>query len=150
MIRAGVQTLCDGCANAVPGLHHGCPWSREFKPVPGWVAEHTPLQCLHTVNGQSYYHTTDSYIVHDCPQFVPDAQRETPRGMDMEAMSQLCIAVIGQAAEDYRELLRQDRYYRRPDPLRKAAMQRLEKFFLDSPLCLGQGEAIIRGLKAGR
>lgn len=29
---------CWSCANAVPSVRTGCPWSERFEPVPGWVA----------------------------------------------------------------------------------------------------------------
>lgn len=30
---------CWSCANAVPSVGTGCPWSERFEPVPGWVAQ---------------------------------------------------------------------------------------------------------------
>ena len=52
-----MQTLCWDCANACVG----CSWSRQFLPVKGWKATRT------------YGKTFDSYIVHECPEFVRDA-----------------------------------------------------------------------------
>lgn len=32
-------TLCEFCRNAIPdNKGHGCPWSRAFQPVEGWIA----------------------------------------------------------------------------------------------------------------
>lgn len=55
--NCGHHTLCWDCANAC----FGCSWSRYFEPVEGWVA--TPTQ------GK----VSDSFIVHQCPQFIRDA-----------------------------------------------------------------------------
>ena len=41
-----MMTLCWGCGNAVPDAEgeRGCPWSREGKPVEGWVAERRDIR----------------------------------------------------------------------------------------------------------
>lgn len=52
------DALCWGCAHAVPnpGKGRGCEWSKEFLPVPGWVA---------SVRASF----PDSYLVKSCPKF---------------------------------------------------------------------------------
>ena len=52
------DTICWLCANATGG----CAWSKEFKPVPDWVAIPTKIN-------SNYYTGVDSYIVRQCPQF---------------------------------------------------------------------------------
>lgn len=63
-VRNSNQTICWGCDNACGG----CSWSREFKPVEGWTATRRDLLMT---NG-----TKESYIVHECPEFVPDPPLE--------------------------------------------------------------------------
>lgn len=53
-------TLCWTCQNA----YNGCPWSRNFEPVPGWQATPTKIKM-----GESYI---DSFQVHECPMFQGD------------------------------------------------------------------------------
>ena len=59
-------TLCWNCANACGD----CSWSDHWKhePVPGWKASRVPIK----MNGG--YQTT--YIVHECPEFIPEAPRK--------------------------------------------------------------------------
>lgn len=65
------ETKCFSCKNAVPTKDGkwGCPWSRDFEPVEGWVAEPTIIN--EGVN-DSY----DSYCVMECPLFIPDDIRK--------------------------------------------------------------------------
>ena len=35
------KQLCWTCRNAVPDEDHGCRWSIEFRPIPGWTATKT-------------------------------------------------------------------------------------------------------------
>lgn len=62
------DTLCWSCQRATnkPGM--GCSWSRKEnpKPVDGWDA--TPTVLKHS----GYKYSTESFIVHTCPEFLPD------------------------------------------------------------------------------
>lgn len=53
--------LCWYCSKACNG---GCSWSREFKPVSGWIAEPTYWKA----NGIH----AESYKITSCPEFVRD------------------------------------------------------------------------------
>ena len=57
--------ICFECKNAVPSAKRGtgCPWSRSFKPVPGWTAE--PVR-IDRHNGKG---GVDSYNITACPMF---------------------------------------------------------------------------------
>lgn len=59
------ETLCWDCEKAL-GY---CPWSERFDPVPGWNATPTKIP-LYDGNG-GYM---DSFLVHECPMFVPDCK----------------------------------------------------------------------------
>ena len=54
--------LCWTCKNA---CNSGCSWSRELKPVEGWIAERCDLNMWHFGNGTSYR-------VYSCPEYVND------------------------------------------------------------------------------
>jgi hypothetical protein len=56
------RTKCWICKNAFGG----CSWSREFKPVEGWTAERNDMKV--------HNRWDESYIVDDCPEFVPDGR----------------------------------------------------------------------------
>ncbi|MBO5454418.1 MAG: hypothetical protein J6A69_10740 [Clostridia bacterium] len=60
--RKRKETLCWSCDNACTG----CSWSKALVPVKGWDA--TPIRIKYNSDVREY---TDSYIVHDCPQFIP-------------------------------------------------------------------------------
>lgn len=60
------ETLCWDCVNAVKK----CPWSRSFKPVPGWDAIPTKIK-------MECARLSDSYMVKDCPMF--EAESESAR-----------------------------------------------------------------------
>ena len=63
-----IGTLCEFCLNAIPNHEgQGCDWSREFKPVDGWIA--TPIT---RPTGNHLMHT---YCVHECPAFVEEPER---------------------------------------------------------------------------
>lgn len=65
------QTLCWTCQGAAnkPGL--GCSWSRRnWKPVEGWDAEPTTVNC----DGRS----TRSYNVRHCPLYLSDGKEDLP------------------------------------------------------------------------
>lgn len=65
------ETLCWRCQKACGS----CSWSHEFKPVEGWTA--TRKDILAPVDGgKRYRRYVESYIVHRCPEFVPDPPRE--------------------------------------------------------------------------
>ena len=51
---------CWTCKNACGR----CEWSREFKPVPGWIAEKTFIES----NGEY----ADSYKIIYCPKYIHD------------------------------------------------------------------------------
>ena len=60
------MNLCADCRNPI----NTCCWEREFKPVPGWVAEKTEvmIQSPSLGNGRR---STESYNVIECPLFTP-------------------------------------------------------------------------------
>ena len=80
------ETLCISCRKA---CRQRCNWTRENKPVDGWVAE--------------YSKTKDSYCVISCPEFEPG--RGLPRELDTEG----CLRLLERAAE----LMREDYVYGR-------------------------------------
>ena len=57
------HTLCWECAKACGR----CAWSREFKPVPGWVAQPTIIN-NNALRYKGRY--TPSFHVIECPEFV--------------------------------------------------------------------------------
>ena len=58
--------ICIYCKNAVPDdKGHGCPWSRNFDPVPGWTAEPTVLKAGNSKPIETYHITA-------CPMFDRD------------------------------------------------------------------------------
>lgn len=58
------KTLCWDCANAT---NSGCSWSMALIPVDGWTAEKDTLS--------TNYKDNVSYLVIDCPEFIPDGER---------------------------------------------------------------------------
>ena len=48
-----------------------CPWSREFKPVPGWTASPTRILMYTTTKGEQKPGYADSYNVTACPLYIP-------------------------------------------------------------------------------
>lgn len=67
-----MMTICWACGNAVPDEEgtRGCPWSREGKPVEGWVAERRDILVQPTRPGGEKKRL-ESYCVITCPAFVP-------------------------------------------------------------------------------
>ena len=67
-----MMTLCWGCGNAVPDAEgeRGCPWSREGRPVEGWVAERRDIHIQPKRPGEER-RAIESYQVITCPEFVP-------------------------------------------------------------------------------
>ena len=63
MAKQGVysQTLCWDCANAVPNGENGCPWSRGFNEVEGWLVS------------VDKFHENAGVTVVSCPLFKRDA-----------------------------------------------------------------------------
>lgn len=66
------DTICWGCENAVPDLEgtRGCPWSREQKPVEGWMAEQD-----------------GGYTVKECPLYKGAGKPEKTEGFRSVKMS---------------------------------------------------------------
>lgn len=66
-----VSTLCWSCQRATNKPGFGCSWSRNEnpKPVDGWSATQTWLKFCGEI--------TESFIVHKCPEFLPDKVRKT-------------------------------------------------------------------------
>ena len=54
---------CWSCANAVPSVGTGCPWSERFEPVPGWVAQPRII-----ARRRGEIHT---WKIKKCPQYQP-------------------------------------------------------------------------------
>ena len=67
-----MMTICWACANAVPDEEgtRGCSWSREGKPVEGWVAERRDIRIQPKRPGEER-RAVESYQVITCPAFVP-------------------------------------------------------------------------------
>lgn len=65
-----VSTLCEICQNACGG----CSWSEGGvqKPVEGWDAIRNDLYVNHGTVSKPIVFFEESYIVLDCPQYVPD------------------------------------------------------------------------------
>ena len=65
------RTLCWSCQRAVRKEVEGkrCPWSHDFKPVPGWDAEPTK-KYAEANKGEARY--VDSYHVNACPLYLKD------------------------------------------------------------------------------
>ena len=66
-VRKKAETLCWSCQRAVKE----CPWSANFEPVEGWVAEPTKIMSSH--------YPIDSFFVKECPLYEPD-QEPIPEG----------------------------------------------------------------------
>lgn len=67
-----MMTICWACANAVPDEEgtRGCSWSREGRPVEGWVAERRDIRIQPKRPGEER-RAVESYQVITCPAFVP-------------------------------------------------------------------------------
>lgn len=61
--------LCWDCKKACGG----CSWSKNFEPVPGWIAEERVL--YHRGNGEKI--RTSSYHIRYCPEFERDDPKES-------------------------------------------------------------------------
>ena len=69
-----LKTLCWSCRNACGG----CSWSRYkvWQPVPGWTAIETEFGGQKMINGKVRRVPIKSYIVLDCPEFIPDKNND--------------------------------------------------------------------------
>ena len=67
-----MMTICWACANAVPDAdgERGCSWSREGKPVEGWVTERRDIRIQPKRPGEER-RGVESYQVITCPESVP-------------------------------------------------------------------------------
>lgn len=65
---ANKSSICWDCAKAC----RKCPWSKDFKPVPGWDA--TPTK-VYVVEGKY----DDSFIVNSCPLFEKEQEYKSVR-----------------------------------------------------------------------
>ena len=78
--------ICIGCKNAVPDNRgHGCPWSENFDPVPGWTAKKVIL------NPGRIYDETETYQITACPLFDPDKDFEARSPMPANAIKIRCL-----------------------------------------------------------
>lgn len=75
------KSLCWRCKNAVKR----CPWSKNFTPVPGWIAEETQISSQVSVEGVLKNSSIPSYHVKECPMFKPDKVQE--KHLNNEALS---------------------------------------------------------------
>lgn len=67
------ETICFNCINSVPNpkTGAGCSWSREYKPVDGWVAKKTMIINRALAENDEDY-MIPSYRVDACPMFDSD------------------------------------------------------------------------------
>lgn len=72
---AGKQdTICWGCANAVPNdKGRGCEWSKCKKPVDGWTA--VPTMVAGARLPDDTFQQIPSFRVDACPKFVSDVDQ---------------------------------------------------------------------------
>lgn len=97
-------TLCWKCRNAVPTATSGCSWSRDFVPVPGWVAE------KHTTPHANDGGTITAYCVDYCPEFQKDSKVPEQICKNDEACMRLAVIILQKQMERYRQAL--DQYAR--------------------------------------
>ena len=146
------EAHCVHCANAVPNQFHGCPWSRELKPVEGWDAEDTMFYTQWTSNHRTLTRLIPSYRVRSCPMFVPDEERRMGL-LDESAVEKLACAIVKQAADDYRACRHlRSGGYALDGNVRRGNRYELEKFFRSAwcgVLTRGLGKDILRRLQEG-
>lgn len=70
-------SLCWKCKNAVKG----CCWSKNFIPVPGWLA--IPTKIKQYAVGLNGYKTIDSFRVVKCPKFEPDEKSDFELALEL-------------------------------------------------------------------
>lgn len=56
--------ICFDCKKACGG----CSWSKDFEPVPGWIAE----ECYIPIVEDNLTCHIETYHITACPQFEPD------------------------------------------------------------------------------
>lgn len=79
------STLCWQCAKACGG----CSWSsRAHKPVTGWTAERRDLYI------QNSSVPVESYVVHDCPEYVPDGREHNAPKQDVSPLPESMVKEI--------------------------------------------------------
>ena len=80
------MTLCWDCANACTD---GCSWSKSFIPVEGWDAV------------EMHIGRDPSYLVKECPKFVPDDKDSRLRDLDTDGCLRLAEKLMEITREDY-------------------------------------------------
>lgn len=93
------ETLCWQCAKACGG----CSWSSlAHKPVTGWTAERRDLYI------QNSSVPVESYVVHDCPEYVPDGREHDAPKQDVpllpESMVEEMISLRENAGLTYEKI----------------------------------------------
>lgn len=70
-------TLCWTCQRAVRLEIEGirCPWSHDFKPVPGWDAEFNRRRTGTNPGGVAAY--METYHVRSCPLYLKDKPQKS-------------------------------------------------------------------------
>ena len=89
--RGTVSTLCWKCAKACGG---GCSWSKSFTPVEGWEA-------VQTKNKTGAGDDEPSYLVLQCPEFVPDSPESRIKHLDDDGCMALIYHTLEKTREDY-------------------------------------------------
>ena len=82
-------TLCWDCDNACA---KGCSWAAEAVPVDGWKAEETVVD-----KGR----VGRSFMVYDCPQFVPDGTHLKAEDLDTDGCVRLLAKCLELTRMDY-------------------------------------------------
>lgn len=85
-----IETLCWNCKNAVPNEKVGCPWSKRFEPVKGWIAD------KHLKQGRI------SYTVLSCPLYEMDDDKTIIYTDDNSPFKALGFSIATQCVTDYR------------------------------------------------
>lgn len=82
-----LSTLCWNCRNACGG----CSWSRYkvWQPVPGWTAIETEFGGQKKINGKVRRVPIKSYIVLDCPEFIPDQSNDKSNDKEVIKLSRM-------------------------------------------------------------
>lgn len=82
------KSLCWQCENA---CNRGCSWSDNFTPVDGWTAR-----------PETNAGGVDSYLVIQCPEFVPEKREDrNPDDMDSEGCMLLIQRLLEVTRQDY-------------------------------------------------
>lgn len=75
-------SLCWKCQK----YYKQCSWTAQWKPVEGWVATRNDIRIPQDNKGQKKRYE-ESYMVHACPEFVPDP----PRKNEFPWMTEKCV-----------------------------------------------------------